>query len=98
MSNKTLGQVLDEYLQDTHTVESVYIYHDKQANPHVVLTLSEQDYDYTEVFSWAVDLNAEIEEKQNKITQLNSHIRTLERTKKSVEKAIGLIAKNSGIK
>lgn len=91
--SKTLGEALDEFLKDTFTVESVYIYHDQDANPHVVVTVSDVDYDYTDVFSTHHNLNAEVESLKQEVSSQQSKLNSLKREKTSIENAIKKLAK-----
>lgn len=96
--SKTMGQALDDFLEDTHDVESVYIYYNDRAEPQVVVLRTEQDYDFTQVITEHHDLNAEIELKRKEVVALQQKIRGFETTRKSVEKAISTLVKHSAPK
>lgn len=94
MSSKTLGQALDDYLADTWAVETVYIYQDKDTEPHVILTISDDSYDWVNVFSEDRNLTLDIEAKKKDIIALRAKIRGLEKEKKSVELSIKRLIKH----
>lgn len=91
---RTFGQLLDDYLADTYTVESVYLYHDKDAQPHIIVTTSESSWDYTEVFSEHHDLTQEVSALKKQVKVLESQIRGLETDKRQVEGAIKKLVKH----
>lgn len=92
--SRTLGQELDDYLKDIYTVETVYIYQDKNAEPHVILTISNDKFSYGDVFSQDRNLTQDIELKKKKVIALQTKIRQLEKSKKDIIKAIELLRSN----
>lgn len=90
MDKPTLGQLIDQYT-DGKSIEALYLYRDKRYNPHIVLTESEQDYDYTEVFSKDIDLSDQVKLKRGEVEALQAKISQLKQAEKEVIKAIKLL-------
>lgn len=96
--SKTLGQALDDYLSDTYNVETVFLYHDREnAEPHVIVTASQSEYDYTEVFTVDHNVKEEIEANKKIVASLRQKVNGLKRDQKSIESAIAKLVK-AGIK
>lgn len=94
----TFGQALDKYLDESFDTEiqTVFIYLDKQSSPHVIVTESRQDYDWTKVFTSVHDLNLDIAGKKREVERLQVKIRELEKDKKQIENTLKKIAGFSG--
>jgi septal ring factor EnvC (AmiA/AmiB activator) len=91
--NDSLGKLIDKYI-DRKSIECLYLYRDKNQEPHIVLTESESEWEYTEIFSENINLSDDIDKKKKKVKALEEKIRQLERSKKEVEKAIKLLRNN----
>lgn len=95
----TFGQTLDAFLESqTGDVQSVYLYFDNNFDPHCVVTRTEQDYDYSEVFVDHHDLRAEIDELNTQRANLKGEIKSLKRDKSVAESAFAKLAKYGGNK
>lgn len=89
MSNlKSFGQLLDEYLTDYPDYETVFLYHDKNENTHLVVTQAEYFMDDADVFSEAIDLRSQIEEKKKELTALEKKVKAKQAAFREVEGAI----------
>lgn len=89
----TLGQALDAYIEDDFTVESLYLYHDQEAQPHAIVTTSRDSFEYTEVLTKHHDLKQEVADLKKQVEALQTKLRVLKRDKKSIESAIAKLVK-----
>lgn len=93
MDDRSFGQLLDDYLKEYPEYESIFLYHDKDADGHVVITSTNTSYDYADVFSEDINLRDEIESYKKEIASLQAKIRSLKSEQKSIENAIKKLAK-----
>lgn len=88
MKNGSIGQLLDEYLADYPYFETVFFYHDKEANLHLVVTNAVDARDGAYVFSEAIDVRQRLDEAKKELSAIEAKVRSKQREHKQVESAI----------
>lgn len=90
---KTLGEFIDQYIQDNYgIIASAYFYYDQQGNPCVVASYADGGMDYLETFTKLHNLKEDMQTANNKLASLGKKIKAKEKELAEVEKALQTLA------